>query len=99
MGASDCYLAKFRKRCLLFSMNEVKRLAKESLEIDVVEVIRQIQLKNSGRLLVVFVYSYYCLYYNFSWKKLSCIIFHLSGRFLNYFRKELFFRRIGNFGD
>ena len=35
MGAGFCCLAKFRKRCVLFSMNEVKRLAKESLELDV----------------------------------------------------------------
>ena len=81
MGASDCYLAKYRKRCLLFPMNEVKRLAKESFEIDVVEVIRQIELKNTGRLWVVFAYSYYCLYYKFSWKKLGQLIFHFLGRF------------------
>ena len=43
-------MAKFTKRGLLFLMNEVKRLAKESLEIDVVEVICQVELKNSGRL-------------------------------------------------
>ena len=58
-------------------MNEVKRLAKESLEIDVVEVIRQVELKNSGRLWVVFAYSYYSLCYKFSWKKLGHSIFYL----------------------
>ena len=91
MGASFCCLAKFRKRCVLFSMNEVKRLVKESLELDVVEVIREVELKNTGRLWIVFAYSYYSLYYDFSLKKLSRIIFHLSGRFLNYFQDELFF--------
>ena len=63
MGASFCSLAKFRKRCVLFSMNEVKRLAKESLELDVVEVIREVPLKNIGRIWVVVAYSYYSLYY------------------------------------
>ena len=91
MGASFYSLAKFRKRCVLFSMNEVKRLAKESLELDIVEVILEVPLKNTGRVWVVFAYSYYSLYYGFSLKKLSRIIFHLSGRFLNYFRDELFF--------
>ena len=66
-------------------MNEVKRLAKELLELDVVEVIRQVPLKNTGRVWVVIAYSYYSLYYDFSLKKLSRIIFHLSGRFLEIF--------------
>ena len=85
MGASFCSLAKFRKRSVLFSMNEVKRLAKESLELDVVEVIRQVPLKNTGRVWVVIAYSYYSLYYDFSLKKLSRIIFHLSGHFFEIF--------------
>ena len=72
-------------------MNEIKRLAKKSSEIDVVEVIREVPLKNTGRIWVVFVYFYYCLYYNFSWKTLFRFIFHLFGRFFNYFRDELFF--------
>ena len=72
-------------------MNEIKQLAKESLEIDAVEVIRQVKFKNTGRLWVVFVYCYYYLYYDFSWKKLDQITFHLSGRFLNYFQHDLFF--------
>ena len=76
-------MAKFRKGALLFSMNDVKRLAKESAEINVLEVIRQVR--------VIFLYCYYHLYYNFSWKKLGLITFHLSGRFLNYFQNELFF--------
>ena len=71
-------------------MNEVKRLAKGSLEIDAVEVIRQVKFKNTVRLWVVSVYCYYYLYYDFSWKKLGWITFHLSGRFLNYFRNEFF---------
>ena len=72
-------------------MNEVKRLAKGSLELDVVEVICEVPLKNTRRIWVVIAYSYYSLYYDFSLKKLSCIIFHLSGRFMKYFRDELFF--------
>ena len=92
MGASFCSLAKFRKGCVLFSMNEVKRLAKESIELDVVEVIREVPLKNIGRIWVIIGYSYYSLYYDFSLKKLSRLIFHFSGRFMTYFWDELFFR-------
>ena len=63
-------------------MNEVKRLAKDSLDLDVVEVIREVEITNIRRFWVLLVYSYYSLCYKFSWKKLGRLIFHFLGRFL-----------------
>ena len=58
--------------------------------MDAVEVVILVKLKNIGRVIVVLVYCFYRLKYNFSWKALLQLGYHSLGRFLKK-QNKLFF--------
>ena len=70
------------------SLKEIQVLARR--QVDAVEVVRLVNLKNIGRVIVVLVYCSYRLKHNFSWNTLFKLGYHFLGRFLKT-QNELFF--------
>ena len=70
------------------SLKEIQVLARR--QVDAVEVVRLVNLKNIGRVIVVLVYCFYRSKHNFSWNTLFKLGYHFLGRFLKT-QNELFF--------
>ena len=62
------------------SLKEIQVLARR--QVDAVEVVRLVNLKNIGRVIVLLVYCFYRLKISFSWKTLLKLGYHFLGRFL-----------------
>ena len=62
------------------SLKEIQVLARR--QVDAMEVVRLVNLKNIGRVIVLLVYCFYRLKYSFSWKTLLKLDYHFLGRFL-----------------
>ena len=59
------------------SLKEIQVLARR--QVDAVEVVRLVNLKNIGRVIVLLVYCFYRLKYSFSWKTLLKLGYHFMG--------------------